>query len=512
MAKKTIRERFRSFVQDITPASELELITEEVISKPTKTKLKPTPISKAPIMPPPRGQSSVRDTRNTFFDTQRGMRFVSQTELSVFIPLIRKLTLVERNMGQVLHDMVLLTNSGFKLEFDPGVTPELRDKMRREIDNASKTWLEGGYGLHSIINKVTSQVLIGGAASGEWVASDNLKGVDRVVFVNPEDILFGLNNKTGRYEPYQVVHDLSQIGRMGNNNLTKLNEVTYKYIGFLGDTDVPYGIPIFLTALKDLDTQEDMIKNIAFLMKQLGIMGFTELLIEKPGQQQNENDTNYAARLRKLLNESKENILAGVTDGVLVGFAEDHKYTFNSTTQNMASVPETFKLNQQLVASGLKYSSQFMSGEGGTDTAMSIIFTKMLAQLTNIQAVVATMMNHGLTLHLRLKGFNFEYLNLKFKASTITDDMKIQQAREIKQRVNRLLHDDGIINQDEYADDMGYAKPDMPEARITHDPLAIAEEARKAKEREVGKDKSDRTGRDKKNPQPKRKDGDSKPR
>ena len=153
-----------------------------------------------------------------------------------------------------------------------------------------------------------------------------------------------------------------------------------------------------------------------------------------------------------------------------------------------------------------------MSSGGGTDTAMSIIFTKMLAQLTNIQTAIGDMLQFGITLHLRLKGFKFDTLTIKFNSSTVTDDLKIQQAREIKQRVNRLLYDDGIISQDEYADDMGFEKPDMDEPRITHDPVAIAEEARKSKEREVGKDKSDRTGRDKKNPQPKRKDGDSKPR
>ena len=481
------------------------------IDRPEKEEFKEAPNF---ILPPPRGQSVVRETRRSFYDSSKGIRFVSQTALSKFIPLLRQLALVDRNVGQVVHDMVLLTNTGYTINFDPGVSAEQRDKMRMEIDNASKTWVEGGYGLASLANKFTSQLLLGGAISGEWVPDKKLEGIDFVIFVNPEDILFGLNKVTGRYEPYQTVYNINSYENPNKEeeNIKKLNQATYKYFGFLGDTDVPYGIPIFITALKDLATQEDMLGSINFILKQLGLAGFTELLIEKPSQSRDENDGSYKSRLTKLLTDSKENIIAGMSDGVLVGFKEDHEYKFNSTTKNMAGLPDIFSLNQHLVANGLKYSPQFMGGESGTDTSISIIFTKLLSQLTNIQLAVSTMLEFGIALHLRLKGYKFESLTLKFNPSTVTDDLKIQQAREIKQRVDRLLYDDGIISQDQYADEMGYRKPDMAEARITHDPVVIAEEARKAKEREVSKDQSDRTGRDKKNPQPKRKDGDSKPR
>lgn len=492
--------------------------------KPTKTYREPSNrpqkedfVTNAPkriVVSPPGGQSAVRETRNSFYDTKKGMRFVSQTDLIKFVPLVRRLMLVDRNVGQVIHDMVLLTNTGFSINFDPGVSAEQRDKMRTEIKNASQNWVEGGFGLHSIVNKLAAQLLIGGAVSAEWVPNKNLDGVDYTILVNPEDILFGLNKVSGRYEPYQTVYNINsyESPTKTEEQLKQLNQATYRYIGFLGDTDVPYGIPIFITALKDLGVQEDMLTNISFIMKQMGLMGFTELTIEKPNQEKNESNGNYKSRLEKLLTESRKNILEGANEGVLVGFKEDHDYEFHSTTKNMAGLPEIFQLNQQLVANGLKYSPQFMGVGGGTDTAMSIIFTKLLSQLTNIQAVIASMLQFGITLHLRLKGYKFNTLTVSFGPSTITDDLKTQQSREIKQRTNRLLYDDGIISQDQYADEMGYQKPDLEEPRITHDPVAVAEEARKAKEREVGKDKSDRTSRDKKNPQPKRKDGDSKPR
>lgn len=466
------------------------------------------PTLNPPLNPPvPPGRVSQRTGPQFYSDTTSGVKFLAQSELLRFVPLVRRLSILDRNVGLVVHDLILLANTGIKIKFDPSVDADKAEEYRKEINEASKEWLEGGAGIHSIINKMIGQIIIGGAISAEWVPNKNLDGIDYTTFVNPEDIIFGLNPTTGRYEPYQEVKSWFSIDNpMRLDSKIKLNPFTYKYFSYLGDTDMPYGVPVLITALKDINVQENMLKNINFITEQLGLMGFIQLLIQKPSQNKDESNKAYEARLNRLLTDSKKNILAGSSDGVVVGFDEDHKYEFNSTTKDVRALPEVFKLNQQLVANGLKYPQHFLGSGEGTDTAMSIIFTKVLSQLNNIQTLVASSLQYGLSLHLRLRKKNFESLTVEFKPSTITDDLKTQQAREIRQRVNRLLHDDGIIDQDIYADDMGYTTPSLPEARISHDPIEIADEAKKRQEREKDKDTSDRKGREKKKPQPKRKD------
>jgi hypothetical protein len=478
--------------------------------KPRKTRTLP-PYPGTPIPPPeklgsepilPASGGRVSNRNEQLYRSSEGISFISQPELLRLIPLIRKLSIYERNLGQVVHDMVLLTNTGFKLVFSPEVGEKEIDKMKDTLEVDSKNWLEGGIGLHSIVNKLTAQLVIGGAISAEWVPNKNLDGVDYVALVNPEDIHFGLSPKTNRYEAYQRV--LNNFGPI-KHEYVRLNPITYRYYGFLGDTAVPYGIPVLISALKDLETQEDMLKNINFILKQFGALGFAEVLLNKPGQLKDEPVDIYRERLITYQTQAKKRILEGVIDGVLVGYKDDVEYNFNSTTKNITGLPEVFNINQQLLSNGLKYPYQFMGGAGGTDTAMSIFYTNLLSKLVNLQEAVSLTVSEGIALHLRLKGFNFKSVKLRFMPSTIVDSLKTQQAREIKQRVGRILYADGIISQTEYADEMGYAKPDQPEPRVPIDPDGVVAKQKKKEDRQKDKDSSEKKGREKGKPQPKRK-------
>lgn len=70
---------------------------------------------------------------------------------------------------------------------------------------------------------------------------------------------------------------------------------------------------------------------------------------------------------------------------------------------------------------------------------------------------------------MRLAGFNNKGITIKFGTSTVSDDIKLQQAREYRARVNVTLYNQGIISQDQFARDMGYETPDQPEPRTPVD-------------------------------------------
>jgi len=123
----------------------------------------------------------------------------------------------------------------------------------------------------------------------------------------------------------------------------------------------------------------------------------------------------------------------------------------------------------------------------------------MLSQLTNIQNILSQNLEYGMALELRMAGFNFKRVNVDFKASTITDDLKIHRGNEIKIRNLQALYNQGIISQETYAFKMGYDKPDEKEPRMSNDDLI--NDAKDKENREKDKDKSDRKVRDKKKPQ-----------
>lgn len=439
---------------------------------------------------------------------RKQLRFVTPEFELEAIPLIRQLYKCNPDLGLVLFDLIQLTNTGHTIQFDEKMDAKQKAKMIKHLEERRKSWGMGLAGINGLVNKMVAQIYVGGALSTEWVPQTDLKGINFVAFVNPEEIRFGIKNNKGRYVPYQSIsHSLLR----DNKNLIKLNENTYKYFGLYGDTDSPHGVPPFLTALEAITTQTDMKKNINFIMKQMGLMGFLEALLDKPDQMANESESAYLARINRLLTEAKNNISEGMTDGVMVGYKEDHEFQFHSTTKNMQGVGDIFNQNEVQVASGLKTSPGFMGLKGiGTESSTGIVFTKMLSQLGNVQDILAANLEFGYGLELQMAGFRYEGLKVKFKASTITDDLKMQQADEIKIRNKRTLYSDGVISLETYSEEMGYGEPDQKEPRAPIFPQG-AGDAEKDQKKEKDKDTSDRKVRDKNKPQPKRKDNNTKP-
>ena len=122
-----------------------------------------------------------------------------------------------------------------------------------------------------------AQLYVSGALSTEWVPNRKLTGLETVIFVNPETIEFSLNKRKTSYAPYQRVKTSFIAAKEKSPDLVKLNPKTYRYYGLFSDEDAPYGVPPFLTALADIDSQLFMKKNIRHIVQQVGLMGFLEI-------------------------------------------------------------------------------------------------------------------------------------------------------------------------------------------------------------------------------------------
>lgn len=445
---------------------------------------------------------------------QQDLKLVKHSKYIEAIPVIRKLYKTNEDIGSVLYDAIQLTNTGHKIYFDPAIKPAQEQKMLLHLDKVAKRWGYGTAGINGLVNKWIAQIYVSGALSIEWIPDMDLSGIENCAIINPETIVFGMDGRY-RYIPYQKNPQLFGY----KDDYIKLNQNTYKYIGLFGDEDTPYGIPPFLSALQAIKTQQDMKININHILNQLGLLGYLEVKLDKPTIEASESIENYKARLSSLLTESKSNVMKGFKEGVVVGYMDDHEFEFHATTKNLSGVHELFNMNENQVANGLKTSAAFLGvSTPGSDTFGSVIFTKMLSQLKNVQEMLAQGLQMGYRMELELAGFNFKEVYVEFNASTITDDLKIQQGAEIKQRNMRNMWLDGIISQDRYASEMGYDKASTRRNPVTlhgpnnKPPTAPGATPEGKAKREKAKDKSDRTGRDKKNPQPPRKDQETKPR
>lgn len=476
------------------------------ITRDSSIKNLPKGIPTKGLSPPPTGPRKSKPTLESTYKTIKdGLTFVHPGYISTIIPTIRKLTWINEDLGLAVNDMVQLTNTGHRIKFDQNIKTEERDKMRRHLVERRKIWGDATNGINGLINKMIAQIWISGALSVEWVVDRSKKGIYNCALVNPETIWFSWNKSKQRFMPYQKQN--FKTGGIIGEKMVRLGS-NYKYFGLNGDTELPYGIPPFLTALNKVSVQQGMDKNIVFIMDQLGLLGFFETLIEKPDKKDGETDETYTTRLISLLDQAKVSIKDGIKDGTVIGFKDDHEFDFHSTTKNLSGASDIYAQNQIKLANGLKMPSDFLGfPTGGSESGMSIIFTKMLSQLANVQDLIRANLEYGYMLELTLAGFSNVTLTIEFEPSTITDELKYQQGQEYKIRNIENKYLMGVIGQQQKAEELGYDKPDQKESRA---PLDAS--GKEKTEREQDKDKSDRKGRDKSKTQPKRKDADTKPR
>lgn len=441
-----------------------EPIAESNKIEPKKTA--PIPANSRRVSEPTWGYTNVVDTLKTEY------RIVSHDFMVEIIPIIRKLIKTNPTMSQALSNIVELGNTGHKVFFDRNVPEEQVDAMRAHLNNRVQEWAPGQPNMDGLVNKMMSQIMISGALSNEWVPNNDLTGVESNILVNPEDIVFALSRDKKRYLPYQKPKTL--LNTRNPDDLIPLNTSTYKYFALNGDTEVPYGYPPYMSVLDRVVSENNMHKNIDFLVDMVGLVGFLELLMEKPDEVPGENDEQQEARLNKLLSESKANILKGMKDGVVAGFKNDHEFNFHSLNgRDIEGVTELYKINEMQKFSGLKLDPTIAGRDYNTsETQITVIFMKLLSQLRNIQNLVKANLEFGYALDLRLAGFKFEYLTVVFRKSTLHDEYKFQQAEEIKIKNAIQKYLAGIISIQQLADELDYEAPDQKEPRVPLEVLA----------------------------------------
>lgn len=471
---------------------------------------KPKTLDQGIIVP---GRQSVP---NDPYQTTIGMlsqltNLVTPTFRDDIIPLIRDLYKVNPDLSIATQDVFKLTNTSFSVSF-PNNTDKESMAMRAHLNDVDGKLSRYTAGIYGLINKLISQVSVGGAMSFECVPNEDLTGIETIVLVNPEEIRFQRENN-GVYVPYQKVK-FSVLGGV-NKDYVKLNPLTYLYISMYNDTDEPYGIPPYMASLDSVKTQSDMQINFKQVMENLGLLGFLQVSVAQPGRKGNESDSAYTNRLSKYLVDTKRSILGGMKDGVVVGFDGTHSFKLDSTTKDLGNLNIPWDMNQQRVANGLGINSSIIGAGSGKNTQSSsgIIISKMIAQLNNMQQLLSYAIKFIYSLELRLAGFNCKGIKVKFSTTTVSDEVKVQQGLQYKIQNLKLLYDQGIISQQDFAEEMGYEGPDEEEPRAMDDlDSSNPTLGTKQDKRQSDKSKSDRKTRDKNNPSPKRNDQDSKPR
>jgi hypothetical protein len=470
------------------------------------TKAKASPIDtrdQSEVSGLPRGRVNVPDYLSEFaLDTN--LKTVNPPFYWEMMPQIRRMFVISSPLQKAVSDLVQLANTGFHVRFSNAIDPQQRREMTEHLYHVSKNWGFGTAGVHGLIDKILYQLLLNGNSDLEWVIKKDLSGVDYLSFVDSETIRPVYNKRIQRFEYYQIPKNSLDIAPEPMY-MKKLNQKTFVHYSLMTASESPIGIPPFLAAIPDINSHKNMLNNINFIVEQVGLMGFLELMMDKPPQKDGEGIETYRNRLKDFLYEAKTSLADGLKDGIIAGYKDDHEFKFNSISKDLASLPAIFSLVSRTMSMGLKTPSVFLEvTDSKTETQISIVFTKLLAQLTDIQNIVSHIIEYGFSLELLLAGYPTDGLKVLFDQSTISDALKKAQTDEITARVQHQLYADGVIELDDYAMAMGYSQASQEEPRTPLSPVQeeIDDQVQKD-DRSKKNNESDKVVRDKKKAVPK---------
>lgn len=408
------------------------------------------------------GRQSVAEGSEQFQGyMERMMKLKPDFKLEV-LSAIEHLAMYHSDVSYAVDNIVSLSNTPFQVYFLDTVSDEQAKEMKLHLKRRSKDWYAHSGGLNSMVNDLLAQASIFGALSAESIPNDDLTGVKKNVLVSPKNIRFRYDIKGSKYIPIQVGQG---TGNSPSQDI-ELNETTYKYISLRRFNEKPYAVPPFLSALYSVSTGLEMSESMKSVMKNLGVLGFLEVLVNAPKPLPQEDEDTYYERSKSYLTKVIPEIENGINRGFVTGFKGLHSFEMKSTTNGAEGASQLVDINDQKTFAGLKQDGlMFGRTFSTTETLGRVILAKMTTQAANYQRVIATYLENLFLLELSLFGFDVEDVSVEFEPPMIGDKDKEVTARGKEIDNTQKLYSAGIISQQQRAVELGYEKPDQEEPR-----------------------------------------------
>ncbi len=365
-------------------------------------------------------------------------KFINPKYPREWLNVIAKAVVANPILSQVHNLTITLANTGHTVQVEGKDAEKAREELK-ELAFLLNT--------DHLINQLIAQINISGAISAEVVVDEKLQGVKKVVFVPASTVYFAYNEETDEYEPYQWV---------GSTQPIKLNPMTYKYLPLLTLEDSPYAIPPFLASLSIVEVVESMITELKGLAQKIGLIGFLDVKFPPLAKAPNETETEYQERALKWLENIAQQVSENMAKGIFLHF-DGTEAEFKEISPNASGIREIIDLAEKWLIEGAKSQPAVLGfSTGYTETWATVALHVFSSQLENIQRLVRRFLEFVYRLHLMLKGFDIDDVNIIFNPLPDFEPQKKAEARlKEAQRVIQLLQA-GIIDIETAKKELGY--------------------------------------------------------
>lgn len=405
-------------------------------------------------------QPDLGNTSNLINDFVASYRPLGHQLPWVALDYVELLSVWNPDYAQAVDNIRTLANTGHNLYTKADDTAG--DALREMLQQKARMIQKPHGGVDGLIDKLLWQGATFGAMCGEWVTDEDLTDVVDFIDVNPKSIRFVWEEE--HWAPYQSVDFAAaqrarSQGHKVRGNLVKLNEITFHYFAFNAPPGSPYGTPPFLAALPSIAIQRDLIKNMAKIVKKVGLLGIIDLTIEALDKKAGESDDDYRARATEFLNAYATAVEDMVESGGLAHF-DDVKLETQSIAGNAAGATNIFRQNEELVFSGLR-SMPSVQGRSysTTETYAGVSYDIIIRNTLKYQRAVKRMVEAGYWLAATLQGFNPESISIEFNPNKTLNRLHDANSQLLEIRSALLLWASGIIDQNQAAQILGYNTP-----------------------------------------------------
>ena len=387
-------------------------------------------------------------------------------DIQDLLPEIGRLCLHNSDFSHAVNNIVTLGNTPYTIYVE-GVTQSQLTALRILIEKDAQNWFSGG--LQGLRAQFLQQISVFGCISVETPPNETFNGIESAYIVSPENIVFVQEGKG--YKPYQRMKYYTIGSKQSDlgGNLIALNLKTYTYQAFKQNGSLPYAIPPFIAALENEYLETDIYKHVRHIIKKVGILGFLNVLMQRPSKNPNETPEAYSARATTFLKSQIEELQKGVATGVVAGFEGAHNFSINGTNANVSGLREMFDMVTNRKVSGLKQAPALLGYQfSTTETYGRVILEMFSSQIKTYQKSVDTVLSKIIQLHLLLQGYTNITVTVESEAPTVTDALVVAQTYKQEIENAEKLLQLGIINQTQAANLLGYDKPAL------ENPLPIA--------------------------------------
>ncbi len=377
-----------------------------------------------------------------------------------WLPILENLAVSNPDVGFAIDNIVQLGNTPWEVVFRDDVNNKIKKEVLKLIEDHKDTWYNYSEGLNSFRSDVLAQAAINGAMSIEIVPNAKLDNIN-LVRVAPKKIRFLYNKKTGMYEPFQVVQNPVKV-TANIYGLKSLNTIKYKYIAWRRIHEGPYPAPPFLNAIRTLDIQNDIVTNLKFVIEKLGMLGFLSAKVTPPEKESGESKTAYFNRCLTFLEQKVyPQLQKNLKNGMVVGYKNSHEFDMQPSSANPAGAQNIVKIVELMLFAGLKQDPNMLGRNYSvSETFGRVILAKMTNQVKEYQNMLNALMKDIIQMFLLLRGYDPKIvMGVISEPAMLKDKVQEENARSTDIDNVFKLRDNGIIDQQQAANELGYEKP-----------------------------------------------------